>query len=83
MKKFENKQTGILSSSDLKSLKGQVIYWIFFAILILTAIVSLVPAIWTIFTAFKDTQEIYAAFSFFPQDMSWNRFVTRISESWK
>ncbi len=82
MKKFKSKQSGVLSLSDLKTFKGQLLYWIFFALLILVSIISLVPAVWTILTSFKDTQEIYAAFSFFPQDMSWNRIVTRISESW-
>ena len=82
MKRFENKQTGILSSSDLKTAYGKVLYWIFFAILAVVAVIAVVPAIWTILTSFKDTQEIYAAFSFFPQDMSWNKIVTRISESW-
>ena len=82
MKKFDTKQTGVLSSSDLKSWKGQLIYWIFFAFLCVSALCSLIPAIWTICTAFKDTQEIYAAFSFFPSEMSWERFVTRITESW-
>lgn len=82
MKKFDNKQTGVLSSSDLKSFKGQLLYWVFFAILVLVATVALLPAIWTILTAFKDTQEIYSSFTFFPQNMSWNRIVTRVSESW-
>lgn len=82
MKKFNEKQTGVLSSSDLKNWKGKTIYWIFFAILLITALISIVPAIWTILTAFKETQEIYASFSFFPQNMSWSRIVTRISESW-
>ena len=82
MKKFENKQTGVLSSSDLKTPYGQFLYWLFFTVLALVAVIAVVPAIWTILTSFKDTQEIYAAFSFFPQDMSWNRVVTRISESW-
>jgi multiple sugar transport system permease protein len=59
-----------------------MLYWTFFAILTIVAIISLIPAIWTILTAFKDTKEIYAAFSFFPEDMSFNKIVTRISESW-
>lgn len=83
MKKFSGKQTGILSNVDLKTLQGKLIYWIFFAILIVVAIISIVPAIWTVLTAFKDTQEIYAAFSFFPQDMSWGKMSARVSESWK
>ena len=82
MKKFENKQTGILSSSDLKTPYGKFLYWIFFAILVAVAVIAVVPAIWTILTAFKDTQEIYSVFSFFPQEMSWDRVVSRLSESW-
>lgn len=82
MKRFEYKQTGILSASDLKTPYGKLIYWVFFSVLVVVAFISVVPAIWTVLTAFKDTQEIYAAFSFFPKDMSWNKMVTRISESW-
>jgi len=82
MKKFESKQTGMLSSSDLKTTYGKFLYWIFFTILVLVAVISILPAIWTILTSFKDTQEIYSAFSFFPKNMSWNKITTRISESW-
>ncbi len=83
MKKFNTKQAGMLSSSDLKGFSGKLIYWIFFACLVIMSLISIIPAIWTIFTAFKDTQEIYQGFSFFPKDLSWNRIVTRLSESWK
>ena len=80
MKKFDDKPTGVLSSSDLKTVKGKIIYWVFFASLIVVCFISLFPAIWTILTAFKDTQEIYSGFSLFPKDMSpatlWNRFYT-------
>ena len=82
MKRFETKQTGILSASDLKTPYGKFLYWVFFSVLVIVALLAIIPAIWTISTAFKDTQEIYAAFSFFPKDMSWNRIVTRLSESW-
>ncbi len=82
MKKFDNKQTGVLSSSDLKTSSGKTLYWAFFAVLIIVSMISVIPAIWTVLTAFKDTKEIYASFSFFPQDMSWNRIVTRLGESW-
>lgn len=83
MKKFDSKDTSILSYSDLKQVKGKVIYWSFISILSLVVICSVVPAIWTILTAFKETQEIYNEFSFFPKDLSWNTITTRISESWK
>lgn len=82
MKKFKDKQTGILSHSDLRTTKGKVIYWIFFAFLCLTVVISVIPAIWTILTAFKDTQEIYSDFSFFPKNMSLEKAITRLKESW-
>ncbi len=82
MKRFENKQTGLLSSSDLKTFKGKLIYWLFFAILLITCFISVFPAIWTILTAFKDTREIYGTFSFFPKDMSLGNIVRRPSEAW-
>ena len=84
MSRFDNKQTGLLSGSDLKTVKGKIIYWVFFASLIVVCFISLFPAIWTILTAFKDTQEIYSGFSLFPKDMSpatlWNRFYTAWDE---
>ncbi len=84
MKKFDDKPTGVLSSSDLKTTKGKIIYWIFFASLIVVCFISLFPAVWTILTAFKDTKEIYSGFSLFPQDISlstlWNRFYTAWDE---
>lgn len=83
MKNFDNKQTGVLSVSDLKTIKGKIIYWVFFAVLSMTVVIAVVPAIWTVLTAFKDTQEIYSGFSFFPKDMSLNKIVSRLSESWK
>lgn len=82
MKKFKNKQTGILSISDLNTGYGKFLYWTFFVILALVAVIAVVPAIWTILTSFKESQEIYAAFSFFPKDMSFGKIITRIKESW-
>ncbi len=83
MKRFDEKQTGMLSRSDLKGFEGKLIYWTFFAILIIMSLISLIPAVWTVLTAFKDTQEIYAGFSFFPKDMSPGKIVDRLTESWK
>lgn len=83
MKRFHTKQTGILSNSDLKTFKGKALYWIFFAILSMLCIIAIIPALWTVFSAFKDTQELYGGFSFFPKEMSWSKFTGRLSESWK
>lgn len=82
MKKFTNKPTGVLSSSDLKTAKGKILYWTFFAILAVTALFSLLPAIWTILSSFKDSKEIYEAFSFFPRDLSFEKTINIIKESW-
>ena len=82
MKRFDNKTTGILSSSDLKTFKGQLIYWIFFTVLLIVSIISIFPAIWTILTSFKETQEIYTGFSMFPKDMSPSTLLRRITDSW-
>lgn len=82
MKKFENKQAGIISKTDLQTVKGKVLYWAFFTILLLVAVVAVVPMIWTIATAFKDTKEIYEAFSFFPKDMTFAKAWNRLKEAW-
>lgn len=81
MKKFSEKTTGVLSPMELKTVKGKVIYWLFIVLLTLTAITSVLPAIWTISTAFKDSQEILLP-TFFPSNMSWSKAVNQVVESW-
>ncbi len=83
MKKSINKQAGVLCVSDLKTPYGKFLYGFFFVILVITCIVSLIPAIWTVVTAFKPTQEIYGRdVTFFPKEMSFEIFKTRLSQSW-
>jgi multiple sugar transport system permease protein len=82
-KKFKDKPAGLLSHADLRTFKGKTIHWIFVAILFVFALISVVPALWVVMTAFKDTQEIYTSASFFPKDMSWGKMIGRIIESWK
>lgn len=83
IKAFENKQTGILSVSDLKTFKGKLLYWIMFAVLVIVCLICLVPSIWIILTSFKDTQEIYSEISFFPRDLSLAKIGQRLSTAWK
>lgn len=83
MKKFQNKQAGLLSSAELKTFKGQFTYWLFFAILVAFCIISLFPAIWALLTAFKESQEIYTYFSLFPKNMSPSNLWHRIADSWQ
>lgn len=84
MKRFENKQSGVLCASDLKTGYGKLLYWIFFTILVIVCLISVIPAIWTVLTAFKPTQEILGKeVTFFPHEMSFEIFKSRIAESWK
>jgi len=83
LKKIKEKPTGILSMSDLKTFKGKSIHWIFVAILVVFSLVSLVPSLWMIMVAFKDPQEIYTSLSFFPKDMTFEKMIGRITESWE
>jgi len=82
MKKFKDKQAGLLTYSDLKTVKGQVSYWLLTLFLVVVTVTCIVPTIWTVLTSFKDTREIYQEFGFFPKDMSWSSIVTRITQSW-
>ncbi len=83
IKKFSQKQPGILNSSDLKTFKGKLMYWILFVILVIAAVVSLLPTLWMIMTALKDTQEIYnQPYSFFPNDMSLSTICRKLSVAW-
>ena len=82
MSKFQEKTTGLLTNVDLKGTKGKILYWTFFTILILSCVLTFLPAVWTVFTALKDPNEIYVSTSFFPKELSWNIFVTRVRDSW-
>lgn len=82
MSKFQEKSTGLLTNVDLKGTKGKTLYWSFFTILVFCCIITFLPAIWTIFTALKDPNEIYTSTKFFPKQLSLSIFVTRVSDSW-
>ncbi|MBQ3426931.1 MAG: carbohydrate ABC transporter permease [Clostridia bacterium] len=82
MKRFQDKTTGLLTNIDLKGAKGKIIYWTFFAILIVCCLLTFLPAVWTVFTALKGPNEIYTSSSFFPENLSWSIFVDRVKDSW-
>ena len=82
-KNFSKKQPGILNSYDLKTFKGKLMYWIMFLILAMFVVVSVLPTLWMITTALKDTQEIYnQPYSFFPNDMSLSTICRKLSIAW-
>lgn len=82
MKRFSNKQAGILNYSDLKTAKGKIIYWTMFAILIFCCLITFVPALWMVLTAFKSSQEIYSSASFLPQNFTFGGAIDHITKSW-
>lgn len=82
LKRFSDKPAGVINPSDLKTFKGQFVYWLFMAILIILSIICLVPAIWTLCTGFKTSQEIYQSASFFPKSLSWETVKQNIAEAW-
>ncbi len=83
MSRFSQKQTGILNHADLKTAKGKALYWFLFSILIIASLIALLPSLWMIMTAFKDTQEIYTQPNqFLPNDMSISTLWNRVRDAW-
>ena len=82
MKRFSEKPAGVINSADLKTFKGQFVYWLIMAILILVCLVCIIPAIWTLATSLKSSQEIYQSASFIPKELSWAIIKERVSTAW-
>jgi len=70
MKRFQDKTAGIINSADLKTFKGKLVYWSFFAILVIVCIVCALPYVWTLLSGFKGSQEIYKSLGFFPKNLT-------------
>lgn len=82
LKRFSEKSAGIINSSDLKTAKGQFVYWFIILVLIVLSLICLIPAVWTLFTGFKTSQEIYQSANFFPEHMSWETIKQNVSDAW-
>lgn len=82
MKRFSEKQAGILNQSDLKTTKGKILYWLMFAILIIFCMMTFFPALWMVLTAFKSSQEIYSSPNLLPENFSFSGAIAHISETW-
>jgi multiple sugar transport system permease protein len=83
MKKFSEKPAGIINSADLKTFKGQFVYWLIFILLCLVCVICIVPAFWTLMTGFKTSQEMYRSAKFFPEHFSFSESMNSISLAWK
>ena len=76
-KRFENKNTGLLQQSDLRTVRGKISYWMIFAILMLCSLVFLLPVIWVLLSGFKDTREFLSVTgSIFPESYDFSKFAT-------
>jgi len=83
MKKFSAKPAGVINSADLKTAKGQFVYWTIFLILCLICAVCILPAIWTLMTGFKTSQEMYQSTKFFPEHFNLSDSWGSIKSAWK
>lgn len=57
MSVFDNKEKGFITKVELKQTKVKVFYWVIFGILFAVSLIFIIPTIWLILSAFKDTQE--------------------------
>ncbi len=53
-----------------------------FSVLVLTCLITFIPAIWMVLTAFKHPQEMYSTARFFPSDFSFGGAAGLIAEAW-
>ena len=54
------KRTGVISDLDMHIPKVRMGYWINLIILIFVALACLIPLLWILLSAFKDTKEFYS-----------------------
>lgn len=81
--RFKEKPTSILCVADLKTVKGKLVYLGIFVVLSLMCLAALIPAVWVIMTALKDTQEIYQGINFFPEKFTIQIAIERIRQAWE
>ena len=83
MKSFNDKNTGFLRAADMRKANGKIAYAVIIITLLIASVICVVPALWAVMSAFKDSGEIYTSTSFFPQNLTFNKAISRLTESWK
>lgn len=74
-KRFQEKESGVLNSMDMKNRKNKVIYWGIFVILFLVALVCILPPLWIMISSFKSTKELLQIPpKLFPEKWDFNKF---------
>ena len=82
MNKFSKKTPGIIMPSELKTLKGKIVYILIILFLAIVCVMSLLPTLWTLLTGFKTSQEMYSSSKLFPENMSWNWIKSNFITAW-
>ena len=80
MTAFEKKQYGLITAVDLKRGHGRRVYWTFWVIALLLAVICILPCVWVLLSAFKTTQEFMAV----PPVMFPSKFdLHKVARVWK
>lgn len=82
MKNFSKKTAGIIMPSELKTVKGIIVYWTIILILSIICVISIIPTLWTFLTGFKTSQEIYTSAKFIPENMSLDWIFMNLKKAW-
>ncbi len=66
--KLKDKKAGLLVQSDFKLKRYKTIYWMFFALFVIVAIITVFPPLWILLSSFKESDELYGKnFTLFPE----------------
>jgi len=76
MKVFDNKTSGVITSSDLKKPSVKLLYWLGFIILGVTTVVVFFPPLWVILSSVRSTEELFSPYrTIFPRTFEWGKLV--------
>ena len=59
-RKLQDKNIGLLTSTDFYKRGNRIFYWVMFTFLLLMLMVCVLPIVWVVMSAFKDTAEFYS-----------------------
>lgn len=77
MKRFQNKDIGIINFMDLKKMKVKGLYWLIFGALIILALICLLPPLWIFISSLKSVKELYRIpATLFPDHFDLGKMVT-------
>ena len=75
MSKFDDKENGILTRSDLKRPSIKILYFIAFTVCIIVTVISIAPPVWIFLSSFKDIKEFTLSQTLLPSTYDFNKFI--------